>query len=999
MITENLTLTFDSLSDLLRDTPTTPKFKTSFLNSPSDSGSHSEEFETGTPRSSALVDNNSNNGTSNNIIKTNLNIPKNINSYRSKLVDPLRLPKKFTNRQSKTPASNSATPQPPQQNNMIPPPVKPYVNCAAQSSTRMNKTLHGGSCCFCEEPLEYIMSGEKVVGLSCGHVSHFQCLAELMDIGSKKLENSGLPICPNCDQLARPLDDTIYNDMVKSKLLDKRPTTPSPKTEAVLSHQVFTSPQSQNTTDTNVTDQSRSSSVYSSPQTTTSPASSFGYENSHTKKNSHEPIVESPPMPEENSPVISIDSEVDEISPSSSREQFARFLISVSIPDNIYSKNRFRSSLADIDIKTRIAKRLKYKVKDWRHLEFSNFGKLRLCDKFLTSRDQESWQEMTCYLFENVVLLAREYDNAGSTAIYIKASIDIKRDIRSIFVNNFSNERALNLKLEDNSNMMMIVPYEYFGNPESNNNTVENWYSCFMDPTIELPVIETPGGMVKTSSPSPSLSYSTRPPLDMVVAIPTCGLPQEHKFECIRETLTKMLNQMGPIDRLSIVLYSNGQSYATPLKHPHWNEWQETIRRVRGIGHGEKNDIAEALKSTVKVFDSSSTDNENPIKTLYLIGDSSNITSRTNSSFSDLISEIAVRGIIVHSFGCTVTHTPDPLVRASSNPGPSTTGTYFYVREWKELESCALGRLTADKSYTHRNVEVCLTPKDEVDITSINGGEASVCGDILDKYDGSTENEGEDDYTTLSAHFNLKKIHVGNMCEGQTKSILVQVSLPPKPILLNRTRSEVIDLFDVNASFKGFRGDTMRWVTNTGVITLNLDGTMEPPITPLDTSSFENPPPSATGSDFPPSPLYGDIVFANEMVLNAPMFLAVQKQNIQVVRRRIQLAAAKTMELAMNHVQARDVNSAHRVLMDSRPLMKGLTETSSTDPLYKEVKAMTDVLDKEIEAVSYAVLKPLAFENDVRKRMIQMIGVLKSQMGLTSRSSMESLFLQQKNVF
>lgn len=951
-------------------------------------------------------------------MKTRLTIPRNMGDYGSRLIEPLRLPKRKNKKDQQQQQKDSPK---------TPPPVKPYVHSKGHSGMRFDKSLQGGNCCFCEEPLEYTMAGEGVLSLSCGHVSHFQCLSELMDMGALKPDDntSGLPVCPNCDQLAKPLDGSAYHDMVKSKLLREQPTTPPmPK---IPQPNFYSSPQSQRTATTtttattNMSSNSGSSTYASSPE---SPASSVG--DCTTCNGSR--VNDSPPdtlsrfsdrrrsfsvpfrppatactsSPTTAAPEVSIVSEVDEIAPSLSREHFAKFLISVTVPNDIFNKNRFRPSWADSDIKNRVAKRLKYKVQDWRHLKFSQFGKLRLCDKFLVSRDQLSWQDMTCYLFENILLLVREYDSCGDRSVYIKASIDIKSDLKSVFVSTQLHEKILSVKQETNGQSLYL-----YGQDSS---TVENWYASFVDPQVQFPINETctinPCSTSHDLSPSTrtslSMGVTTKPPIDVVVAIPICGLPQENKFACIKATLTKMLGQMGPLDRLGVVIFSNGQSYATPLKRANWADWPETIRRIRGIGHGEKNDISEALSSSLKVFECR--EDVNPVSVLYLLGDSSDIKS-SRDSFSALVDEFAFRDITVHSFGCTVTHKPDTLVRICSR----SQGSYFYVREWKELESCVLGRYMADKSYTHKDVELRLTPKTEVSITSVAGSETSISTDVLEESDGTTPT------TPSLKRFNLgslRKVDLGSMSAGQTKEILVQVALPPKPVLLHRSRSETIDLFDVSLSYKAFKENNENnempaesCIMGTGSITLNLDSTMEPPITPLD-NTIPPPTPSTAGggpsNDFPPSPIYGDIVFANEVLVNAPMFLAVQRHNIHVIRRRIQLAAARNMELALDHIQEGNVNAAYRVLMDSRPLMKGLVEMCSTtnetdDHLYVQTKNMMHILDKDISRIAQAVLKPIAFENDIRKWVIQTICVLKTQMGFTTRCDIEAFFIQPNN--
>jgi hypothetical protein len=44
-----------------------------------------------------------------------------------------------------------------------------------KSRTRRERTYINMECCVCEESLEYTLRGERILQLSCGHVSHEAC--------------------------------------------------------------------------------------------------------------------------------------------------------------------------------------------------------------------------------------------------------------------------------------------------------------------------------------------------------------------------------------------------------------------------------------------------------------------------------------------------------------------------------------------------------------------------------------------------------------------------------------------------------------------------------------------------------------------------------------------------------------------------------------------------------------------------------------------------------
>lgn len=61
-----------------------------------------------------------------------------------------------------------------------------------RASSRRERTFVGSECAVCEEPLEHMLRGERILQFSCGHVSHEACLYEI-------LKQSETQYCPSCD--------------------------------------------------------------------------------------------------------------------------------------------------------------------------------------------------------------------------------------------------------------------------------------------------------------------------------------------------------------------------------------------------------------------------------------------------------------------------------------------------------------------------------------------------------------------------------------------------------------------------------------------------------------------------------------------------------------------------------------------------------------------------------------------------------------------------------
>ena len=60
-----------------------------------------------------------------------------------------------------------------------------------RSRTRRERTFIGSECAVCEEPLEHTLRGERILQLSCGHVSHEACFYEYI----REFESQNCPTC------------------------------------------------------------------------------------------------------------------------------------------------------------------------------------------------------------------------------------------------------------------------------------------------------------------------------------------------------------------------------------------------------------------------------------------------------------------------------------------------------------------------------------------------------------------------------------------------------------------------------------------------------------------------------------------------------------------------------------------------------------------------------------------------------------------------------------
>ena len=59
------------------------------------------------------------------------------------------------------------------------------------SRNRKDRTYIGGECAVCEEQLELMLRGERILQLSCGHIAHEACFYEYL----KEFDQHSCPIC------------------------------------------------------------------------------------------------------------------------------------------------------------------------------------------------------------------------------------------------------------------------------------------------------------------------------------------------------------------------------------------------------------------------------------------------------------------------------------------------------------------------------------------------------------------------------------------------------------------------------------------------------------------------------------------------------------------------------------------------------------------------------------------------------------------------------------
>ncbi|CAG8876941.1 unnamed protein product [Penicillium nalgiovense] len=436
-----------------------------------------------------------------------------------------------------------------------------------RTHTRRERTFVGSECAVCEEPLEHTLRGERVLQLSCAHVSHEACFYEfLRECDGQYCPTCNAPLALDTSRGGNVLDiekisnivrSVTSNDTatVRSGLTTPTPWEPSSRRAPSESGSRYTSgtreplpytrdasynpsakepaynpsrDSSYNRRDSRDTSSQRERverlTVGSNPRQphsrNGSAAGSSGEYNEghHANGRRHDydvqamesdlsprPKVAKNPIP---APMVTVRSEFPTMN-RSRQQQTLTCLITVEVPDA-----NWRPDLDDLrhtpsgqsqpdeayagrfgggqDARSiqyeptenmeEVAEELRNRVDNWHGLEFQRFGKLRLHGHMRVGKDRDSWQELECYLFGEMLICVKEkksgdpqFDATGRrkpVRCSLKGSILIKKHLKSIEVSPDEPILSLNLSVTE-------LPCFYLR--FQNRNQLETWRRSLID--------------------------------------------------------------------------------------------------------------------------------------------------------------------------------------------------------------------------------------------------------------------------------------------------------------------------------------------------------------------------------------------------------------------------------------------------------------------------------------------------------------------------------------
>jgi hypothetical protein len=314
------------------------------------------------------------------------------------------------------------------------------------------------------------------------------------------------------------------------------------------------------------------------------------------------------------------------------------------------------------------------RVDNWHGLDFSRFGKLRLHGHIRVGKDRQSWQELECYLFSEMLICVKEKKIAtqpqwdGSegpaskkTKCTLKGSILIKKHLNQVEYSQDDMVLTLGLSVAELPAFHLQFP---------NRSQLETWRRALMEIRLDFPVsnrmadyeqdhsgtedddyrrkrdssLNSSYGPARSTMTAPTeytsnsragpaeprLSAPIHVPIDVVVVIPVSSSMQGLKINLLRHTLRFLVNNLGDRDRMGLVTFgsSGGGVPIVGMTGKAWKDWPKVLDSIRPVGQKSlRADIVDGANVAMDLI--MQRKSSNPLSSILLISDSS--TSDTES--------------------------------------------------------------------------------------------------------------------------------------------------------------------------------------------------------------------------------------------------------------------------------------------------------------------------------------------------------------------------------
>lgn len=314
-----------------------------------------------------------------------------------------------------------------------------------------------------------------------------------------------------------------------------------------------------------------------------------------------------------------------------------------------------------------ITEELRIRVDNWHGLEFQRFGSLRLHGTVRVGKDRQSWQELECYLFGEMLICVKEkktnqapiVSDSGNklSRCTLKGSILIKKHLKH--VQPVTQEQILTLNLSVNELPTFHLQFQDMSQLETwhralldlhspatpvrvpdydfdNSGTDEEEYGRYPRGVRRADSTTSSYGNPKSATTAPTEYSSNRPmsdrrvpsslhvPVDIVIVIPVSSSMQGLKIQLLKDTLRFLVSNLGERDRMGLVTFgsSGGGVPLVGMTTKTWPGWNKILNQIKPIGQKSlRADVVEGANVAMDLLMQRRA--ANPISSILLISDSS----------------------------------------------------------------------------------------------------------------------------------------------------------------------------------------------------------------------------------------------------------------------------------------------------------------------------------------------------------------------------------------
>ncbi|XP_074309953.1 E3 ubiquitin-protein ligase WAV3-like [Silene latifolia] len=284
------------------------------------------------------------------------------------------------------------------------------------------------------------------------------------------------------------------------------------------------------------------------------------------------------------------------------------------------------------------------------------------------------------------------------------------------------------------------------------------------------------------------MSSEARPSLDLVAVLDVSGSMYGKKLALLKQAVSFVINNLGPMDRLSIITFSTHARRLTPLTRMTEAGRADTLRIVDMIRSEGSTNIIAGLKTAVKVLDQRR--QKNPVNSVILLSDGQDTENRnfisclnrlpqsirSNASAVETGVKPGPNVAQVYTFGFGADHDSKALHAISDGAG----GTFSYIEAIEVIQDAFALCLGGLLSVVAQEVEVqVFSGSSEVRIKNI------VSGRYNNKVDAFGSQSGV--------------VYVGDVYADEEKQFLVYLSVPQSEKDDNNSTTKLVE---VRCSYK-----------------------------------------------------------------------------------------------------------------------------------------------------------------------------------------------------